>query len=72
MKTENVFIAPDIIRLRDGIKKLSGLLEARPKPPANPTPEQCRLLESFHEFQTRMGAGIFIYEMEIDKMLKDL
>lgn len=60
MKTENVFIAPDIIRLRDGIKKLSGLLEARPKPPTNPTPEQCRLLESFHEFQTRMG-GVSSY-----------
>lgn len=24
MKTENVFIAPDIIQIRDGIKKLSG------------------------------------------------
>ena len=55
MKTENTFIAPSVITLRDGVKKLSMLLEARPKLPANPTPEQCRLLERFHDFQTRMG-----------------
>lgn len=72
MKTENTFIAPDIIRLRDGVKKLSMLLESRPKLPTNPTPEQVRILESFHDFQTRMGGGIFVYEMEIDKMLTEL
>lgn len=72
MKTENVFIAPDVIRLRDGVKKLTMLLEARPKLPANPTPEQCRTLEHFHDFQTRMGGGIFIFEQELDKMLNDL
>lgn len=72
MKTENTFIAPAIIALRDGIKRLSALLEARPKLPAGATDEQCRLLAGFHDFQTRMGGGLDVYEMEIDKMLADL
>lgn len=72
MKIENTFITPPIISLRDGIKKLSTLLEARPKAPANIAPEQLALLEHFHDFQVRLGAVLDVYEMEIDKMLNEL
>lgn len=72
MKTDNTFIAPSIISLRDGIKKLSALLEARPKIPVGASDVQVRLLERFHDFQVRMGGGLETYEMEIDKMLEEL
>ena len=73
MKPQNTFIAPSVIALRDGIKKLSISLEARPKPPAGAAPEAINMLEHFHEFQVRPGGGVLdAYEMEIDKMLAEL
>ena len=72
MKTQNCFIAPPLISLRDGIKKLSMLLESRPKAPANIDDEQVAMLTHFHEYQVRLGAILENYEMEIDKMISDL
>ena len=72
MKIENTFIAPPIISLRDGIKKLSTLLEARPKAPASISDEQLDTLAHFHDFQVRLGAVLEVYELEIDKMLNEL
>lgn len=72
MKPQNTFIAPSVIALRDGIKKLSISLEARPKPPAGAAPEAINMLEHFHEFQVRLGGVLDAYEMEIDKMLAEL
>lgn len=72
MKLENTFITPPLISLRDGVKKLTSLLESRPKPPANITPEQQALLERFHDYQVRLGAVLEAYEMEIDNMIKYL
>lgn len=72
MKIEYTFIAPDIIRLRDGIKKLSALLESHPKAPANITDEGARLLSQFNDLQCRIGGGLTLFEMEIDKMLNEL
>lgn len=72
MKIEYTFIAPDVIRLREQIKKLAPMLEARPKLPANATPEQIRIIERFHDLQARMGGGISLFELEIDKMLSEL
>lgn len=72
MKPQNTFIAPSVIALRDGIKKLSMSLEARPKPPVGAAPEAINMLEHFHEFQVRLGGVLDAYEMEIDKMLAEL
>lgn len=72
MKIEYTFIAPDIIRLRDGIKKLSLLLESHPRVPATISDDAARLLSQFVDFQNRMGGGLAMFEMEIDKMLNEL
>lgn len=73
MKIENTFITPALIGLRDGVKRLSSLLESRPKPPAGGlTPEQETLMAWFHEYQVRLGAVLETYEMEIDSMIKNL
>lgn len=72
MQIEHTFIAPDIIRLREAVKKLSTTLEARPKLPANATPGQLRINERFYDLQARMGGGITLWELEIDKMLSEL
>lgn len=72
MKSENTFITPPIITLRDGVKKLSGSLEQRPKLPANPSDGQVLLLTRFHDFQARLGAVLEAYEMELDRMLAEL
>lgn len=57
MQIEHTFIAPDVIRLREQIKKLATILEARPKLPANATPGQIRINERFYDLQARMGGG---------------
>ncbi len=72
MKIEYTFIAPDIIRLRDGIKKLSALLESHPRVPATISDDGARLLSQFVDFQNRMGGGLAMFEIEIDKMLNEL
>lgn len=72
MKAENTFIAPSVISLRDGVKKLALLLESRPKLPANSTGEQQLLLTRFHDLQLRLGGGLEMFELEIDKMLNEL
>lgn len=72
MKTDNTFIAPSIILLRDSVKKLSALLEMHPKIPSTPSEEQERLLTRFHDLQVRIGGGLDLFEMELDKMLSEL
>ena len=57
MKIEYTFIAPDIIRLRDGIKKLAALLDSHPKAPSYITDNAAELLRQFNDFQCRMGGG---------------
>lgn len=72
MNPENTFIAPSVISLRDGLKSLMTRLEARPKPPPQPSGEQLLLLRHFHELQVRMGGAMEVFEMEIDELLKTL
>lgn len=63
---------PPLITLRDQVKKLSSALESRPKLPASPTDDQVLMLTRFHDFQTRLGAVLEAYEMELDRMLTEL
>ena len=54
------------------MKKLSSALESRPKLPASPSDDQLLMLTRFHDFQTRLGAVLEAYEMELDRMLTEL